>query len=76
MQGVRMLRRGISQSEVARRLEVGRQSVFVWAKTDEVNKMGWRSTPLGRPSLLTKEEKYKLQRLLRKGGIRNGEKEI
>jgi transposase len=72
MQGVRMLRRGISQSEVARRLEVSRQSVFAWAKTDEINKMGWRSTPLGRPSSLTREEKYKLQRMLRKGGLRNG----
>lgn len=72
MQGVRMLRRGISQSEVARRLEVSRQSVFAWAKVDEVNKMGWRSTPLGRPSSLEKEEKYKLQRMLRKGGLRNG----
>ena len=72
MQGVRMLRRGISQSEVARRLEVSRQSVFTWAKRDEVNKMGWRSAPLGRPSALEKEEKYKLQRMLRKGGLRNG----
>ena len=72
MQGVRMLRRGISQSEVARRLEVSRQSVFNWAKVDEINKMGWRSTPLGRPSSLTKEEKLKLQRMLRKGGLRNG----
>lgn len=72
MQGVRMLRRGISQSEVARRLEVSRQSVFAWAKVDEVDKMGWRSTPLGRPSSLEKEEKYKLQRMLRKGGLRNG----
>ncbi|MBU3537644.1 helix-turn-helix domain-containing protein [Polynucleobacter sp. UK-Gri1-W3] len=72
MQGVRMLRRGISQSEVARRLEVSRQSVFAWAKVDEVNKMGWRSTPLGRPSSLEKEENYKLQRMLRKGGLRNG----
>lgn len=72
MQGVRMLRRGISQSEVARRLEVSRQSVFAWAKRDEVNKMGWRSTPLGRPSALEKEGKYKLQRMLRKGGLRNG----
>lgn len=72
MQGVRMLRRGLSQSEVARRLEVSRQSVFAWAKTDEVNKMGWRSTPLGRPSSLAKEEKFKLQRMLRKGGLRNG----
>ena len=72
MQGVRMLRRGISQSEVARRLEVSRQSVFNWAKVDEINKMGWRSTPLGRPSSLVKEEKYKLQRMLRKGGLRNG----
>ena len=72
MQGVRMLRRGISQAEVARRLEVTRQSVFTWAKVDEVNKMGWKSTPLGRPGLLTKEEKYKLQRMLRKGGLRNG----
>ena len=72
MQGVRMLRRGISQSEVARRLEVTRQSVFTWAKVDEVNKTGWRSTPLGRPSHLDKEEKYKLQRMMRKGGLRNG----
>ncbi len=72
MQGVRMLRRGIPQAEVARRLEVSRQSVFTWAKVDEINRMGWRSTPLGRPSLLTKEEKYKLQRMLRKGGLRNG----
>lgn len=72
MQGVRMLRRGISQSEVAKRLEVSRQSVFTWAKVDEVNKMGWRSTPLGRPSSLEKKEKYKLQRMLRKGGLRNG----
>ena len=72
MQGVRMLRRGVSQSEVARRLEVSRQSVFAWAKVDEENKMGWRSNPLGRPSSLTKEEKFKLQRMLRKGGLRNG----
>jgi len=72
MQGVRMLRRGIPQAEVARRLDVTRQSVFAWAKVDQSNKTGWRSTPLGRPSLLEKEEKYKLQRMLRKGGLRNG----
>jgi len=72
LQGVRMLRRGISQSEVARRLEVSRQSVFAWAKVDQRDKTGWRSSPLGRPSSLDKEEKYTLQRMIRKGGLRNG----
>jgi transposase len=71
MQGVRMLRRGVSQAEVARRLEVSRQSVCAWAKVDKENKMGWRSTPLGRPSSLDKEQKLRLQRMLRKGGLRN-----
>lgn len=72
LQGVRMLRRGISQSEVARRLGVSRQSVFAWAKLDEIDKMGWRSSPLGRPPLLDKKDRSDLRRMLRKGGLRNG----
>jgi transposase len=72
LQGVRMLRRGISQSEVARRLDVSRQSVFAWAKVDQGDKTGWRSSPLGRPSSLDKEGKCLLQRMIRKGGLRNG----
>jgi len=72
VEGARMLKRGVSQSEVARRLEVSRQSVHRWAQLLEqangaVSQLKGRS--LGRPRRLDAEQCAWLSKALLAGAL-------
>jgi transposase len=68
MRGVAMLEKGISQSEVARRLGVRRQSVHEWTKVVKTTgKEGLKRQPAGRPSRLSREQLLRLPALLVEG---------
>ena len=64
-----MLKRGLSQAEVARQLGVHRQSVYRWAKT--VSESGRsalkKAGRAGRKPLLNAEDLEKLERILEQG---------
>lgn len=70
--GMRMLKRGIAQAEVARELGVSRQTVSVWARRLADDPQAWRRRPLGKPGGLTAADKRKLAKLLLKGAVANG----
>jgi transposase len=75
MEGGRLLRAGVlSQSEIARHLNVSRASVSAWAKkVDTVGLRGLRkSKATGIQSKLTKAQKQKLKRLLDHGALASG----
>lgn len=64
-----LLRKGLSEAEVARQVGVHRQSVNRWAKQlSEDGKRGLRKTgPAGRPSRLTEQDRTRIKRALAKG---------
>jgi len=67
MEGLRLLRQGLNQSEVARRLKVGSQSVSRWARTlAEQGEKGLKAAGrAGRlPRLSTAQRKVLVSRLL------------
>ena len=70
--GMRMLKRGVAQADVARELEVSRQTVSTWAKRLEGDPQAWRRRPLGKPGALTVTDKGRLAKLLVKGAVVNG----
>ncbi len=70
--GMRMLKRGIAQAEVARELGVSRQTASTWAKRLADDSQAWRRRPLGKPGGLTAADKRKLAKLLVKGAVANG----
>ena len=74
LQGARLLRRGVSQAEVARRVGVRRTSVFRWARAVETNGgRALRKAPrTGRPPLLTDAEKKRLIVALEAGALAQG----
>ena len=68
MRAARLLREGVWQSEVARRLGVRRQSVSRWAK--ELRRGGERALgarQMGRPTRLHPEDLRRLGRVLKRG---------
>jgi len=68
MRGVRLLREGVWQSEVARRLGVHRQSVSRWA--EKLKRGGERALGagrVGRPARLHPEDLKRLERVLKRG---------
>src|SRR5260370_14604852 len=73
-QALRLLRQGLNQSEVARRLRVGRQSVARWAALDR--KGGERALRqagrAGRKPRLTERQKVRLEQRLLAGPERRG----
>lgn len=69
--GMRMLARGVAQAEVARVLEVSRQTTSSWAKKLAVDAQAWRRKPLGRPSGLDVRQKKQLGKALLAGAIAN-----
>lgn len=73
-QGLRLLRQGLSQSEVARRLRVGRQSVARWAALDrEGGERALRQAGrAGRKPRLTERQKTRLEQRLLAGPERLG----
>jgi len=70
--GMRMLSRGVAQAEVARVLEVSRQTTSSWAKKLAEDTQAWRCKPLGRPSGLDATQKKQLGKALLAGALANG----
>lgn len=70
--GMRMLARGVAQAEVARTLEVSRQTASSWAKKLAEDAQAWRRKPLGRPSGLDAAQKKALGKALLAGAVVNG----
>jgi transposase len=70
--GMRMLARGISQAEVARELDVSRQTASSWAKKYAEDTQSWRRKPLGRPGGLDDAQKKELGKTLLAGAVANG----
>lgn len=70
--GMRMLARAVTQAEVARTLEVSRQTVSNWARAAAADAQAWRRKPLGRPGGLTDAERARLSKLLVDGAVACG----
>ncbi|MGU7785061.1 winged helix-turn-helix domain-containing protein [Burkholderia sp. PU8-34] len=75
IEGARLLKRGVPQAEVARRLGVSRQSVNIWAKQlaeldGAVGKL--KAKPLGRPKWLDAAQSRVLCAMLAKGALAAG----
>lgn len=71
-EGMRLLGRGVTQAEVARRLEVSRQTVSSWAKAKATDRQAWRNKRLGRPGGMTDAERVRLTKLLVDGALAAG----
>lgn len=73
-QAVRLFKKGVRQSDVARQLKVSRQSVSVWFKQwqKEGDQALRRAPRAGRPPKLTVEQLRQVERTLRKGATANG----
>ncbi len=71
-QGMRMLARGVRQAEVARALDVSRQTVSNWARAATADTQAWRRKPLGRPAGLSTAEKSRLAKRLVAGAVACG----
>lgn len=71
-EGMRLLGRGVKQAEIARRLEVSRQTVSSWAKARESDAKAWRSKRLGRPGGMTDAQRARLSKLLIDGALSAG----
>ena len=67
-----MLARGLPQAEVARALQVSRQTVSNWARASAEDAQAWRRKPLGRPGGLTEAERAQLSKLLVDGALACG----
>jgi transposase len=70
--GMRMLGRGVAQAEVARALEVSRQTVSNWARAATGDAQAWRRKPLGRPAGFSATEKSRLSKQLVAGAVACG----
>jgi transposase len=70
--GMRMLARGMTQAEVARALDVSRQTTSSWAKKVAEDAQAWRRKPLGRPGSLDAGQKKQLGKALLAGAVANG----
>jgi len=75
IEGARLLKRGVTQSEVARRLGVRRQSVHIWASqlaeaNGAVGKL--KAKPLGRPKHLDAAQCERLREILLRGALAAG----
>lgn len=70
--GMRMLARGMAQADVARALEVSRQTASSWNKQRAEDAQAWRRKPLGRPGGMSDAQKRKLGKALLDGAVLNG----
>ena len=69
--GMRMLARGVAQAEVARKLEISRQTASTWGLQQAGDAQAWRRKPLGRPGRLDAVQKKRLGNALLAGAIAN-----
>jgi len=73
LRAARLLAKGISQAEVARRVGVTRQSVSRWAgKLTGSDPTVLKAAPPGRPARLATEGRHELVRLLKQGALAAG----
>lgn len=73
LKAVKLLKQGLSQAEVARRLEVSRESVSRWAAEFEANgKAALQRKRLGRPAHLDERQRRELTQALVQGAMANG----
>lgn len=75
IEGARLLKRNVAQAEVARRLEVSRQAVSVWARQlVEANGAVGRlkAKPVGRPTRLQPAQCERLRQMLLNGALAAG----
>ena len=73
LRAMRLLEKGVSQAEVARKLEVSRQSVSRWAQSLSSGGMeALKAGALGRPSELDATQRRELVRVLKRGAVRAG----
>lgn len=75
IEGARLLKRKVPPAEVARRLEVSRQAVSVWARqlaeaNGAVSRL--KAKPLGRPPRLEPAQCERLRQMLLKGALAAG----
>jgi transposase len=70
--GMKLLKGGAKQADVARELCVSRQTVSTWNRALAENPRAWQRKALGRPSGLTVADKEKLSRLLADGAMACG----
>jgi len=69
--GMRMLARGVAQADVARALDVSRQTTSSWARKLAADPQAWRRRPLGRPGGLGAGQKRQLGKALLAGAVAN-----
>lgn len=73
-EGMRLLKKGQSQAEIARQLGVSPAAVCVWSR--KLKKYGKESLAMqkapGRPPRLTKADKAELERILKAGAVAAG----
>lgn len=73
LRGARLLRRGVTEAEVARMCEVSRNAVNLWAKQlASGGKSSLRAKRLGRPPTLDAAQRSELARLLKRGALTAG----
>src|SRR5512132_2913385 len=75
IEGARLLKRNLAQAEIARRLDVSRQAVSLWARqlaevNGAVGKL--KAQPLGRPRQLEDSQRAALRRVLLQGALAAG----
>ena len=70
--GMRMLARGVTQADVARELEVSRQTVSNWERARQDDPQAWRRRPLGKPGGMTRAERARLSKRIVSGAVACG----
>jgi transposase len=70
--GMRLLAQGMAQAEVARRLEVSRQTASSWDARRLEGRQAWRRRALGRPGGLEAAQRISLAKMIVAGAVANG----
>lgn len=66
---VRMLERGLAQADIARELDVSRQTVSTWNKALGEDPQAWRRCPMGRPGAMSAAGTKKLGKMPLSGAV-------
>jgi len=70
--GMRLLAQGVAQAEVARRLDVSRQTASSWDAKRLEDRQAWRRKALGRPSRLETAQRASLGKMIVAGAVASG----
>lgn len=69
---MQLLREGVTQAEVARRLRVTAATVCKWQGRLSEGEAAWKRRPLGRPAKITAQHRALLERILPQGAQAHG----